>query len=521
MPDCFVITTYAGGEKINEVVGRPIPDPLILGPDPMQSESDFRQVNGNLQVAHEMEWLTDFSQAERIGMTVRLPLTQEQARRGFDLVLALGLRLSLEADGGQRRLESLFEGHHYTDGLSLVPQGTPTNNTDDEKSGFDSVALEETSFRVERSRPLFEVEQEDFRKRDGQRLAEALGIDYGVLQHINYSDGFDLRDAIAMNRALWPASLGYFMEEMMRPVFKLETIRQTRHFFTRFVSGRGALPAIRVGHQPYGVLPVSVFSRWRWSKTQDGFLDNLYQVLKRLDQTWSDLSREVAHAGASADHEKELLKILGLQASSVEFYQRFAVGPDYVWNWGTFSGGRRAAPVWNRMLAEAAAELLAELGYDFSETPRILNLSFLRNQTPLNGPLIDDALLSETQRLKPISETIGNYIHWLLNSSIDAIREQDFGRDNQGNPRTPPTALLYLMLRHALTLDYWDVAMKLHVREKTVSENGRREAELLNMRAQPDVSRWDYFELADPQVTGNLKMKDFLQTERGSDIEEA
>jgi hypothetical protein len=521
MPDCFVITTYAGGEKINEVVGRPIPDPLILGPDPMQSAGGFRQIEGNLRVDQAMRWLTDFSQAERIGMAVRIPLAPEQARRGFDLVLALGLRLSLSADGGQRRLENLFEGHHYTDGLGLVPQGTPTNNTDEAKSGLDSAALEETSFRVERGGTLFEIEQDDLRKRDGQRLAEALGIDFAVLQHIDHSDGFDLRDAIAMNRALWPATLGYFMEEMMRPVFDLETIRQTRHFFARYVSGRGALPAIRVGRQPYGVLPVSVFSRWRASKAQGSFPDDLHQVLRRLDQTWSDLSQRVAHAGASADHEEELLKILGLQASSVEFHHRFGVGPDYVWNLGTFSGGRSAAPIWNRMLAEAAAELLYELGYDFAETPKILSISFFRNQTALTGPLIDDAPLSETQRLKPISETTGNYIHWLLNSSIDTIRDQDFGRDRHGSPYSPPTALLYLMLRHALTLDYWDVAMKLHAREKNIPADGRREVELLNIGGQPDILRWDYFDLAAPQATGNLKMKDFLQTARGRDSQEA
>ena len=67
-----------------------------------------------------------------------------------------------------------------------------------------------------------------------------------------------------MNVALWPATLGYFMDSMLHPVFDDATVERTREFFTRHVSARGQIPAVRVGKQPYGILPATPRSRMRW-----------------------------------------------------------------------------------------------------------------------------------------------------------------------------------------------------------------------------------------------------------------
>ena len=72
---------------------------------------------------------------------------------------------------------------------------------------------------------------------------------------VHAGGGQDQSQARAMQRALWPATLGYWMDKMMTPVFGDDAVEATRDFFTRYVSGRGALPALRIGGQPYGVLP--------------------------------------------------------------------------------------------------------------------------------------------------------------------------------------------------------------------------------------------------------------------------
>ena len=50
---------------------------------------------------------------------------------------------------------------------------------------------------------------------DAQRLAEAFGIDYAALTQLAHAQTTDMREARAMNQALWPATLGYYLEQML------------------------------------------------------------------------------------------------------------------------------------------------------------------------------------------------------------------------------------------------------------------------------------------------------------------
>ena len=85
-----------------------------------------------------------------------------------------------------------------------------------------------------------------------------------ILKKVRHSDGADQIEARAMNIALWPGTLGYWMETMMKPVFSSDAIENTRDFLNQFVVGRGVIPAVRIGKQPYGILPATAFSRMSW-----------------------------------------------------------------------------------------------------------------------------------------------------------------------------------------------------------------------------------------------------------------
>ena len=71
------------------------------------------------------------------------------------------------------RLAQLFDAHHYTDGLSFVADGTPSNNTQDAPSGFSSSDPgHEESYEADRRAPAISAG-------DGSRadvLATALGL---------------------------------------------------------------------------------------------------------------------------------------------------------------------------------------------------------------------------------------------------------------------------------------------------------------------------------------------------------
>src|SRR5690606_32105608 len=97
---------------------------------------------------------------------------------------------------------------------------------------------------------------------DGQRMADFLGIDYALLQTTNHAQGFDHREAVAMNTALYTGTLGYYMQAMLGDVLNDEARGQLRQHFTRRVTGRGPIASFRVGNQPYGLLLTSDFAKW-------------------------------------------------------------------------------------------------------------------------------------------------------------------------------------------------------------------------------------------------------------------
>ena len=154
-------------------------------------------------------------------------------------------------------------------GFGLVPQGSPTNNTD---SGASSAQLGRGSRRLaitSRSEaPRTRRDRGSARAsrwpvaREGARCRRC---DPAARPH---AEGTDQAEARAMNIALWNGTLGYGLEQMLAPIVSRSDIASTRQFFTRYVSGRGPLPAVRVGNQPYGVLPAMAFSRYRRARVE-------------------------------------------------------------------------------------------------------------------------------------------------------------------------------------------------------------------------------------------------------------
>ncbi len=150
-----------------------------------------------------------------------------------------GIRLSADERTAQAELETLLRHHAFSrSGLSLLPQGTPTNNTDTVSSAAGRSDAADESFD-DRRRPLFIPTSKWFDKKDGQWLAKALGIDPSLFAHVHHADATDQSSARAMNMALWPATFGYWMESMMAPMFPAGAVDLTRRFFTRYVVGSG------------------------------------------------------------------------------------------------------------------------------------------------------------------------------------------------------------------------------------------------------------------------------------------
>ena len=171
-------------------------------------------------------------------------------------------------------------------------------------------------------------------------IRDRLGLDPKVLRNSPGYYGTDQSEARAMNLALWPATLGYYMEQMMEPVFSEETVRRTRDFFCRHVIGRGTTPLARIGRQPYGVLPATVWSRqafWRSIRAEtelsvavlsgsgeSAWLAGLHGLIERAVSIWSSLSAQVSHVGRPGpDPQQTLLDIIGpVSYTHLDVYKR-------------------------------------------------------------------------------------------------------------------------------------------------------------------------------------------------------
>lgn len=513
LPDRFVVIASNAGVVAQRVVGRPIPDALATSPDPsLPVGEQIGVTDDDLALDANLAWVADFDRAVEVGMGVRIDLTPAQALTGFDRLLVLGVRASADAAAGQQQLQTLI-AHQLASkaGYGLVPQGSPTNNTDDSGTGYSWVDDPDASFDTVFGGTNAYLDSDDpLAMRDGQWLAATLGIDGALVRQLSGAAGNDQREARAMNIALWNGTAGYMLEEMLKPVVSRADIARTRLFFTRHVSGRGPLPAVRVGKQPYGLLPATAYSRWQAFKTDrprlsDGslapdYLQRLSELLRRIDADWQSLVPQATHIGQAGDPHQALLDVVGLHSGAVEYHQRYAESLAQVYNKVAMEAGELVAMVVALALSQAGQALLNELGADPTLDPPILEKFFYGQSALLSGPVVDDVPLSEQAPVRPITPDRKNYLQWLATSSLDTIRIQDFGGV------TAPTALLYLLLRHAMMLGQWDAGLRfLESRALADPEATRVEASFIHVQssAQAVESKFAPLYAPQPAVTGS------------------
>jgi hypothetical protein len=544
LPERFVFLAYTGRElAMPPQLGNLIPPQLILGPDPAAEEGeDFRLATeedvaensnlreGDLIVSDDLSWMVDFDEAVAKGMGFKINLSADQAMRGFDRVFVLGVKLSADNTKGKDLLEKLFAQHQSSrKGLSILKQGTPTNNVEEEDSGYSWRHDTDDSFDIYFGESSPEEEPTDrFHKSDGRWLADLLGIEPTILHTVENYNRTDIAEAKAMQRALWPATAGHFMDSMMNPVFGKETIELTRLFYTRYVSGRGNLPVIRVGKQPYGIVPTTDYKNMGWFRTPDrmhelsrsalaansvNFLERLYEILMDVDQTWANLVSLVSYVGKAGDPHQILLDIVGLHPDSVELYKRYANTMKQIHNLYNAKGFAHSGLFgFYSNSYTAAANLLAKYGYTIDAEhpePDIFKKSFFKQAWALKGDRIDKVPNSEVNEISKYTpdtpEYEGkNYIGWLIKeakTSHDQLRLQAGFIDDK-----PPTALLYLLLHHALDLSYIDASLKLHLKVLPVDQVQKAyiEPDLIHIEERKETeSRWKYLYKSDVNITGD------------------
>ncbi|WP_248960023.1 hypothetical protein [Sphaerisporangium perillae] len=265
MPKRWRFVGLVDGQVVVDKLGRPVPDPLPAG----------------LLRAEEEGWETDWFSALKAGMAVELSFADGTDH--LDELLVVGVR-DEPAAAGAAHLSDLLLGHAFGGGLGLLAPGTPTNNTPRTRSGWSSQPAYPGPDLPAGEHPVADA------------LAAALGLpDAGPLRGRPGAKDPEPAAIAALSLLTWP-TLGKGFAEASVSHLNLGTRqvqatdparpwRAIRDHLAEHVRSRGPLPMLRVGHQPYGVLPVTALGDWRARRDRD--VDALLVPwLRRLRERW-------------------------------------------------------------------------------------------------------------------------------------------------------------------------------------------------------------------------------------------
>lgn len=477
LPDRWAAAGFRGGQRVVSAFGRAIPDPLPVGFTPAgeatATPTDLFD-SGNL-------WMANFDEAERIGMGFRIAFGSREFQ-ALDLLLVYGVRATLDPLTTQTRISDLFANHRYSSGLAFMLPGTPTNNSESASSSYAS--------RDPTGQQSFELAtgQSDAPIDTGvvaRRVLASLALDtssnvFERLEHGSTSDEQVVRD---VHTAFWPATWEYFVKQMMWPTFvgKQAYIDRSRAFFSGFVRPGGALPTLRVGDQPYGLLPVTAIdavdevAMANLGTGGDGenplssFLglnpDLLLFVRRLRDTFFRPATVRVPRAGGPGNPDENVLKILGMDGVSDTVWSRLFMGDHLARNAWQLEKRNGWASYFAALLAGTQPPLRA-LGYT-NWNPRMLGFAAFPWNFRLRGNLVGGSL-SETD------SSIG----------FANLANIPWGQLLLGNVFGPTGwPLAYLLARHSLTMAYGMEAMELLEREGFGDEfngiNSHREPELV------------------------------------------
>lgn len=488
MPDAFVVYAYAHDGSVITQKMKVIPDELKMGIDPAldpEEEAmsfDQQTINGlenELTTDEHVDWMVDFNAAVNKGMGIKLNLTKTQYDKGFKKIMVVGVKSTLTMEESKNRVERLLQSHHYTNGLSLLKQGDNTNNTAEDYAGFSAVEFgNKTTFDTERKNPLFEATPRNREKSDGQILCEALGIEYEVFHHIFQSNGTDINNAMRFNGVMFQALFGYNANELTTSFGNRNMVNtKLRNFFQENIRGRGALPSIRTGNQPYGILPTSVFSKLAWTNDPDReLLLYLLRYTQSLDRQWS-IALEKVDGKIKAG--QKLTNVLSKHAVSTEYIQRIGVGSGYVWNNIEYAALKyKEKEKWKDVQLQRLSKLQKELDLPLGPDSKALQINYLDKQSNVKLDLTMQG--ANPNEVLPKISNAGNLLSLLATATFDEIRDENYekhGVKPEMVSKLMDQSLLYRVSRQSLMLEYYEAACEI----LKIPENERGENEFINL----------------------------------------
>jgi hypothetical protein len=380
LPRRWLAIGRRGGATLFRKWTTPVVTPLELTPTPLDDDTPL--ADDALPLQDSARWMVDFDTAEKAGMALRITAADLPApdalAGGVDRLVVLGVASGLTPAQGAATLRALMGAHLHTDGLSALRPGTPTNVSQASTAGAapDAVAL--AAALDPEKRPTGSA----YNGSGGDKLWRALGFGAtarDVLSAVPGATGFDALTASHMGHALWESTLGAWLVDFLAPLVDDAAAAAVRDHVRKHLVPAGPLPALRIGRQPYGVLPVVAPGRYAATKgARDE--EELMRVLRQLRTLWADAVARVPRLGASADLDAELTRVLQSTPQSARYQWRPVLGPLAL---NATEGLERHASA-----QETLTELLGvHLGW--KRRPDLAGFAAHPQARPLRTPLVD------------------------------------------------------------------------------------------------------------------------------------
>lgn len=264
-----------------------------------------------------------------------------------------------------------------------------------------------------------------------------------------------------------------------------------RDFFVNWVRARGPWPTLRIGRQPYGIVPVTLSATYQ-PRQGDMISAPLLSLLQTLRPTWQSASTQVPRVGLGTDPDATLAGVLGMSPRSNTFVGRTVLGPQYNEYYWRFLAKPIDAAGWTR-LGQLASSNLGTLATAAAPT-QLGNSTYLGKHFNLSDDLVNSTLTN--------SPLATNYMTTLGGMTLAQLKS--------ASPPGRPAPLLWLLTRHAALRQYASTAYSLL--GSAVSAADQIEPELIDISPighTPTV--WDHLALTVPGGSaGTGAVSDYL-----------
>ena len=435
LPDRFVVVGFRGGVEVLRKWGSPVADLLPMSPlfDPLLVD-DPAAWN---PFSDDRAWLVDYPAAVAAGMAITVAGPDLRAgttlSQGLDRLVVLGVDWTQTPDSAAALVADLLNNHQHAEGLKFVAQGTPTNNTGSVRSGYAAsgadvaAALDPTAADAQAAAIGDTAAAAgagavvaDELAGAGARLQLLLGLPAATAQAGIFDatrvPGAELQEGATaghMTNALWNATLGYTLRYFWNPLDPGRTlladaaIETLRAHAVRYLRPNGPLSALRVGNQPYGILPIT--ARNFVADPQSALERELLEAIGWFRGFWENAVGQVPTLRVPAAHK--LHQVLAMHPWSVakQFWQ--VVGPAAIENYPDIKDlalGQRM------MIHFMVADLLDRQPWGM-KSPFITGCAVRPKPSPLNAvPWVQRDPANPKQELPPESALARNYVTQLL-----------------------------------------------------------------------------------------------------------